>query len=280
MSTSFRRQLRDSVSNVIAALPDFAAQSLNRRFRRPILWWLFRTYGKEVALVPVGPRGFRFRMLLDPQAYSDFITGVYELGTVRALRKYVREGDFCLDIGANLGYFSILMSHLVGPRGKVEAFEPMPGTAAVLRENIRIKSAENVSVVEAAVSDKPGNLDLLSESSQRFPKNASLVGYRMSGEVEHTSVPAITLDKYFEGLERLPNLLKIDVEGGEQGVLEGARNMLTRGGPLLIVEIHAWESERSREVLRVLSEVGYRAEIIEVRPPEALRLAMPEGQPK
>lgn len=230
--------------------------------------------------MPVGPRSFRFRMLLDPQAYSDFITGVYELGTVRALRKHVREGDFCVDIGANLGYFSILMSHLVGPRGKVHAFEPMPGTAAVLRENIRINRAENVSVMEAAISDKPGNLDLLSESSQRFPKTASLVGYRMSGEVEHTSVPAITLDKYFESSERLPNLLKIDVEGGELAVLEGARNMLTRGGPVLIVEIHAWESERSREVLRVLSEVGYRAEIIEVRPPEALCLATPEGQRK
>jgi hypothetical protein len=70
-------------------------------------------------------------------------------------------------------------------------------------------------------------------------------------------------------------VIKIDVEGGEFGVLNGAREMLSKGKPTLIVEIHGWGSESSRRVLNLLRELNYSPQVLEVREPEALCLAKP-----
>ncbi len=274
-SRNFKQRTRDYFAGFLAALPGPVQGFVFRRFRRPILWWLFRAYGTSLAFAPAGPRDCRFRMWLDPAAYSDFILGTYEPGCTQVLRQCLKHGSCCVDVGANLGYFSIFMSLLVGEQGRVVAFEPMRDTVEMLRKNVCANRLGNVNVVAAAVSDRSGSVDLLNDPSQRLSKTASMIGYRLEGSAQSTTVPSVRLDEYFAGATRLPDLIKIDVEGAELCVLNGARELLARARPTLVVEIHGWGSPASQKVLDFLSEVGYSADIFEVREPEALCLATP-----
>src|SRR5580704_1635191 len=253
----FKERLQDAMAGFIAWLPTPLQRLVIRGFRRPILWWVFRAYGTSLALTPAGPRDSRFQMWLDPSSYSDFILGIYEPGCTDVLRQYAREGSLCVDVGANLGYFSIFMSRLVGGRGQVIAFEPMPDTVEMLRKNVLVNDLRNVTVVQAAASDVSGSVEFFSEPSQSMTKTASMLNHRFQGAAQTTIVPSVRLDDYFAGASRLPDFIKIDVEGAEEAVLNGARETLARGGPVLVVEIHRWGSPESQRVLSLLSELGY-----------------------
>jgi hypothetical protein len=97
----------------------------------------------------------------------------------------------------------------------------------------------------------------------------------LEGVPQATEVPALRLDDYYAQEKRLPDLIKMDVEGAEGSVLKGARQTIARGRPLLLVEIHAWGSPESQQVLDLLTELGYDASILESRGQEALCLAKP-----
>jgi FkbM family methyltransferase len=268
-------RLRDFAVNLVVSCPSSFSRFLFKRFNRVVLWFLFHAYQGSLVIAPAGPRGNRFRMWLDPQSYSDFICGIYEPGCTKLLRRFIREGSFGLDIGANLGYFTILMSRLAGESGNILAFEAMPDTLEVLRQNVRLNNLRNVGVVAAAVCDRTGTVELLSRASQHFTKTASVIGYRLDGPVHRTVVSALRLDEYFVSTDHMPDVIKIDVEGGELAVLNGATNLLKRARPTLIIEVHDWGSPASREVLRFFSEHEYSLEIVEVRMPEALCVAQP-----
>src|SRR5580700_12064326 len=87
---------RDNLAGLIAWLPTSLQRILIRGFRRPILWWLFRAYGTNLALTPAGSRNSRFQMWLEPMLYSDYILGIYEPGCTNVLRRYVKEGSLCV----------------------------------------------------------------------------------------------------------------------------------------------------------------------------------------
>jgi FkbM family methyltransferase len=270
-----KHMARDRFADFLAALPGPLYRLVFGRFRRYALWWLFRAYGREVTLAPAGPAGNRFYMRLHPMADSAFVVGEYEPGCVRALREHLPEGSVCVDVGANVGYFSILMSQIVGKQGQTIAFEPMPETVEVLRENIEVNHLENVIVVAAAASDESGSVEILSDATDRATKTASMVGYHVEGPAQKTIVRCIRLDDYFDGSMRLPSLIKIDVEGAELMALKGAREIIARANPVLIIEIHGWGSPRSQEVLNLLGDFRYRAKVVEVRSREAFCVATP-----
>ena len=236
-------------------------------------------HNREVTLAPAGPAGNRFYMRLHPMADSAFIVGEYEPGCVRALREHLPKGSVCVDVGANVGYFSILMSRgFVGKQGQTIAFEPMPETVEVLRENVEVNHLENVIVVAAAASDGSGSVEILSDATDRATKTASMVGYHVEGQAQKTVVRSIRLDDYFDGSMRLPSLIKIDVEGAELMALKGARETIAKANPILIVEIHGWGSPGSQEVLNLLSDFGYRARIVGIWTREAFCIATPPKQ--
>jgi FkbM family methyltransferase len=276
-SPSPKERFRDTMVNLVVETLGDNGEGVFRRFRRATLWSLFRAYDRPLVLAPCGPPNNRFVMWLEPQQYSDFILGTYEPTFTHCLEKSAHEGSMCVDIGANLGYFTVLMSRLVGSTGRVVAFEPMPDTLNLLRKTIHANQLKNVTVEGAAVSSASGSLELLSEMGHQLAKTASAIGYRLGGatQVQRTTVPAIRLDDYFREGDRLPDVVKIDVEGGELEVLEGARATLQRGHPVMVIEIHGWGGDRSSHVLQLLCELGYQAKVIETRPPEALCLAEP-----
>jgi FkbM family methyltransferase len=184
----------------------------------------------------------------------------------RAIARLVGPDDIVVDVGANVGAHAIAMSRRVGSGGRVIAFEPVPTTAWLMRENLALNKIENVELFEAAVSDAPGLVEM-NVFDQRFSAWNSRGAAVNDGiaPVEVVSVPAQTLDAVMAdaGVERI-GFLKIDVEGFEVDVLRGASGLLDEGAiECLSFEISKVPLEASghtaREVFGLLSSSGYRS---------------------
>ena len=166
----------------------------------------------------------------------DMIVDRYEKGTTELFRQLLKPGMIVVDVGANVGYFSLLSAELVGSSGKVYAFEPEPGNNGVLQKNIEINSLSNIQVEEMAVSDNSGVADLY--LSELDSGSHSLFGDAARGIRKAVQVTTTTLDAFLES-EGWPNvdLVKIDVEGAELGVLNGMERLMERSPDLkLIIE--------------------------------------------
>ncbi len=231
-------------------------------------WWLRRkSSGWLVTRLETGP-------WIRISGVSDFEWSVLdgnegsEARTASLFRQLVSPGHVVFDVGANVGFYSLTAASLVGPSGRVVAFEPGPKTASRLRENAALNGFCNHVVVEAAVSDKPGVLCLhLGEDSEA----SSLydAGPSATGSVE---VSVVTLDAYAEaeGIARV-DLLKIDAEGAEVGIIRVARRMLTGpDAPPVIVEANPvtlrMAGESVGSLRAELQSLGYTLEVIEAMP--------------
>jgi FkbM family methyltransferase len=161
------------------------------------------------------PRVFRF---LDVVRH---VFGKQDEPVVRALRSLVSPGICALDIGANVGYYSRLLSRLVGPKGRVFAFEPTPETVTYLRFNTRRK--HNVRCIQAAVGDREGSVDFYIHPWSC----ASNSLYDLAGAAETVRVPLLSIDTFVKhnSIDRI-GFVKIDVEGAEPRVLDGMKETL------------------------------------------------------
>ena len=169
------------------------------------------------------------------------------------LGEWVSEGDWVLDIGANIGHYSCKLSDIVGLQGHVIAFEPVPETFELLAANVLHFRLQNVSLLNLAASDSARIVGM------HIPKfETGLDNYYMANLTERNSdrqVLCMTVD----GLN-FPHRIrfaKIDAEGHELSVLKGMRNLLKRDRPILVVE------DNSPDVIRYLLEFGYGSRTIE-----------------
>lgn len=154
------------------------------------------------------------------------------------LRDHIQQGDFVLDCGAHHGIISLLASKWVGPGGKVLTVEALPHNAKVITTNIELNNVGNVTVVNKAAGSSQGVLHVeYKKFGFLFDSNGMVRDAPHKGTVE---VPSIALDELIES--RMPNLLKVDVEGHEIEVLKGAKRILA-SAPALDLEIHCglWE---------------------------------------
>ncbi|MFH1746366.1 MAG: FkbM family methyltransferase [Planctomycetota bacterium] len=176
----------------------------------------------------------------------------------------LKPGDTALDVGANCGYYTVLASRLVGPQGRVHAWEASPWNFNYLQRNVEINPCQNVSAHWEAVSDRCGEVEF-HEAPAGLSGLASMRDLGpTSGHTVH--VPATTLDRRLGELPRV-KLVKIDVEGADYLVLKGMRGLLERDRPYLICEFHdEWFREFGAdgdEVFRFLQAYGYRMQRIE-----------------
>jgi FkbM family methyltransferase len=187
----------------------------------------------------------------------------YELSSFYLSR--LRSGMTFFDVGAHVGYFSMLASAAVGPTGKVVAFEPTPSTFGLLTRNTH--SQKNVTAVHSAVWSEPSSLTMRdfgvgfsaynSVFEPRLPK-----AVRVSvGEQTH-SVPAVRLDDYASEHGCNPDFVKIDVESAEMQVLLGMQQLLSGPRPVLSLEVGdvgVAEAPRSRELVEKVVAFDYRS---------------------
>ncbi len=159
----------------------------------------------------------------------------WEPETTRLFRKLAKEGDIIIDIGANIGYFTLLAAKIVGDNGKVYAFEPDTTNYNILTSNIELNALRNTITVQKAVSDRNGKLE--------FYLNDSDIGahtiYKSNKAKRSIIVNSVTLDEYFKGREYPIDIVKMDVEGAESAVLSGMSKIIEQNKDLKIfAEFH------------------------------------------
>jgi FkbM family methyltransferase len=163
----------------------------------------------------------------------------WNVAEYRAFKEAVAEGHTALDIGANVGCYSLLLGQWVGPQGRVFAFEPAADTFSNLSKHIRLNSlSDRVTPVQAAVSDSTATASFL--ALDHHGMNRLAVDQDRSDHARVVTVPTVTVDEFCARERIAPDLIKIDVEGFELAVLRGARETIkARGDELaLFIEIH------------------------------------------
>ena len=178
--------------------------------------------------------------------------GTYEVARVKAFAKAVKQGGVVYDVGANVGIYSLLASSRAGITGRVYAFEPLDRNLQYLRRHILLNDLQNCDVVEKAVCNEQG--------LRRFsatPWEASMAKLSPEGEL---LVPSTTLDNCIFGELRFrpPDVIKIDVEGSELEVLQGASRAISEFHPTVFVELHG--TELHADCHNFLVAKGYRVE--------------------
>ena len=208
---------------------------------------------------------FGFTMTLDLRDWVDqhiFVTGDYEASSARTIAALLNPGDLCVDAGANVGFFSLLMATGVGAGGAVWAFEPAPGTRERLAQNVRLNGLTNVTVRSEALSNVDGE--------QRF----------WAGPTDHSGIASLrplqgTEGSYEVRTARLtsclprdaaPRLIKMDIEGAEHLAIQGMVDLLETSHPDIVIEIsdHFLKElgSSSREVCSTLIDLGYDMYVI------------------
>jgi len=174
--------------------------------------------------------GYVFTAAVEKQ----YVLSDYEPVICAAIQRNVQSGMICVDVGANIGYLSLLMAHCCGPTGKVYAFEPLPDNLEQLKKNIAINHLLDQVIIEGlAVSDK-------SSSQVDFYEGDSTFEFSLLPRHGHTTrieVQTIALDDYFTEQKQL-DFVKIDVEGAEGRVIAGMQRILLNQRPICLVEIH------------------------------------------
>jgi FkbM family methyltransferase len=166
--------------------------------------------------------------------------------------RLVRPGQVVYDIGANVGFYTMLAAHLVGRAGSVVAFEPAARNVAYLRRHLELNALTNVRVLEAAVGDRVGSA--VFQTGPSFSEGR-LVESDSPGPGQ-CRIELIALDDMLtRGDIPLPQVLKIDVEGAEYAVLCGAVNLLERGRPEILLSTHT--TAVRNECVQLLTQLGY-----------------------
>jgi FkbM family methyltransferase len=230
---------------------------------------LFRAYDKAIRLFRQEHIGKTYFGALMHCNLSDWIQlhifhfGVWEPEISYIVSRILKPDDVFVDIGANVGYDSLLGSSLVGPQGRVIAIEPSPTTFAKLKENIALNKSTNVRAVNVAVSDSVGTLDLFDVSESNCGAATTLAG--RGGKLIAT-VNALPLAQILTPSEMgSVRLIKIDVEGAEPIILNDVLDHIEHFPTSMdiIVESSPDEFEDSKRVFSRMMQMGYYAYAID-----------------
>lgn len=165
-----------------------------------------------------------------------FALGVSELAIQRIIAAALPEGGAFLDVGANVGFYTVMGSRLVGEHGSVLAIEPVTSNVAALVRNARLNDLANVTVLTAAASDRAGTLRL-EVGSEPFWCSVREANAHERLVPDRAVVRAVVIDELLAGGSmRLPDVVKIDVEGFERRVIRGMETLLRERRPTLVCE--------------------------------------------
>jgi FkbM family methyltransferase len=211
----------------------------------------------ELVDIPT-PEGYR--LVINPLFHSNLIRSGdlrnYEPEIRKAIMEFTKEGMAAYDIGANVGIFSFLFASIVGDNGIVYAFEPEENNYTCFEQSLRINNNKNVILDKRAVGE--------SKNTEKFDRRGGAFSGRLIGSASYNTthnikeVETVSIDYvvYEEGY-RIPDILKIDVEGNEGMVLAGMKNVLESHSPIVICELHTHLGESTDQVTDILYPPGY-----------------------
>ena len=219
------------------------------------LFWLWPTKsireieGSQMYLNPrvKGPMKVAFR--------SYIRSGGKEPLTTEIFKKVVKNGNVVLDIGANIGYFTLLAARLVGEGGKVYAFEPEPRNYEVLLTNVALNRYQNVTAAQKAVSDKNGVVRLYLSAkdigAHTIRQHHDKWQFEVREAGEFVEVESVTLDTFFQDKKHPIDVIKMDMEGAEMAALLGMDRIIRENENLkMLIEFYP----------AAISEMGYSPE--------------------
>lgn len=189
-----------------------------------------------------------------------FFLGVFDEAGINFIKNNLKKDDVFMDIGANIGCYTLIAAKLVGSGGKVYSFEPVSDVYERLRLNISLNRFKNVTAEKKAVSETKGQLKLYVSSAGNTGMSGIFHHDSESGKTEN--VEAVTLDEYItaHGIKRL-DVVKIDIEGSELYALKGMEKTLAELKPILIVEISNGVLEnspiKSTDIINFLESRSY-----------------------
>ena len=206
-----------------------------------------------------------YRVLLNLKAEKSRWLGTYEPELQAALRHFLRPGMTVYDVGANIGYITLMMAHNVGVGGRVFAFEALPANVERIEKNIALNKLSNVTVVSAAVTDQNAPVTFYVHDSVGMGKAAGSAGRPAEHYKAQITVPGLSLDEFVYGqMQPAPQAVKMDIEGGEVLALPGMRRILREAHPILFLELHGPESEKV--AWEILGQAGYTLHAMHIVP--------------
>jgi FkbM family methyltransferase len=248
--------IRKSLSPTVDRL---RLRSLARNIYRRLLWLRYGANG--LALTRQNDRTWKLH-------HEVALRGEFqEFDTVLWLRGVIRPGDCVLDIGANVGQMTLEAAVLTGPTGIVVAIEPAPGNLNLLKRHITENAfADRVRVVEAACGARHGvttSFYFVGNDRTTVGSGHSTNEQAVSSQSTLTSesIPLVSIDGLCREFGLTPNVIKIDVEGGELEVLRGAREVLRTCQPHVLFGFHPFgfvdPAHATREIRELLNHCGY-----------------------
>jgi FkbM family methyltransferase len=209
------------------------------------------------AQVKAGPaRGLWLE--LNPRTGQSYLNGAAEEHVQNTLAKHLSRGMVFYDLGANIGFFSLLAARIVGPEGHVFSFEPDATVAVRLRRNVSQNGFSNVTVIEKGAwsSNRRGSF-AAAESASPDRGTGRFVASQRDGTA---LVECVALDD-FAAAHSAPDAIKCDVEGAEIEVLRGAENLIRRNRPWILGEMHS--DANARAWVEWLTRFGYNLETLD-----------------
>lgn len=187
-----------------------------------------------------------------------FVFGTHELGLQRLLQLLARPEMAFYDVGANVGFYSMIVGRLVGAKGHVVAFEPLPENARWIAHNAALNGFAHVALRPEALGGEDGDASFIVSADTQLGKLAS-AGAPPPNPAGEVRVKLRRLDSVLaEDALPPPDLIKIDVEGAELEVLEGSRQILRRYRPNLIIDLHGTNAG----VAAFLEQLDYRPTVL------------------
>lgn len=257
---NIKKYIRKGFSPLSRLLLDVFRDTPLKRIIQPIAVKLHRGMSAR-GIKRIKYLGFNWRLDIRNFLERDIYLENWELPETALCKSKIKKDMIVFDIGANIGYYSVLYSSFVGKNGKVYAFEPVNHYYQHLIEHLNMNHIENVQAEKVILSNKKGFLEIFpGESSARV----DLPDGDQSAWKKHLKeeVQTITIDEYVKekGITRL-DFVKLDVDGHESFILEGAKDTLSKFSPLILLEFceeHQSGAGRTcQDLLRIITSYNY-----------------------
>ncbi len=227
--------------------------------RIKVLRWAYDTLFKLLKPKSVMVQGHRM-WLDDKDTLELAVHGVYEPMETALLREYLKPGQTFVDVGANIGYYTLLAARAVGPKGRVYAFEPDPANFKLLEKNTAANGYHrNVVMVSKALSNKGGSARLYLNPVNRGDHRI----YNPRDGRESVAIETLALDEYLKKWGPEVHFIKMDIQGAEAAALDGMKGLIRKNKGLKLVTefspgaLKAFGSD-PRKYLRDLQALGFR----------------------
>ena len=245
----------------------YTPNSLLNKFEKYILLLyleiLKKVYRKKQATVTIRSGTLKgYKWTFNSNTNNEYVLGSYEVEIQTYINKHLKTGAVVYDIGAHHGFYSLICGKLVGENGFIYSFEPHPKNFIILKKNISVNHFQNVFPFEYAISKNSAIVEFSDTANSQANTyiHSSPLNQDSNNKLHIQSISINTL--YVEKSIRLPDFIKIDVEGAEYDVLLGAENVIRLATPVIFLSTHDNHLPGVKEkCLALLKQIGYEIKL-------------------